>query len=123
MNFNTVIWMSNGFYLWFSIILSIIFLIALIGPRFDYWRLESNELYHKKGFGITSERYPTRNLRVYKKILDVFEFFLLKAGSISMIIDKKEVVHLNTILNINTKSKKIEHILNEFKIEINQLDT
>jgi hypothetical protein len=101
-----------------TIILVIILLITLIAPRFDYWRLERNELYHRKGVFVTAERYPTKRLQIQKKIPDILEFLTLGAGSITLIIDESRIEHLDTILRINKKSERIDGLLSHLEVEL-----
>ena len=57
---------------------------------------------------------------IKKKIPDLIEFILLRAGSITLIIGGNEVAHLSTILNINKKSNKIDKLLSEMSVEIDK---
>jgi hypothetical protein len=109
--------MSNQFYLSSTITLAFIILMAFIAPRFDYWKLERNEVIHKKGIFISATRYPTKGLRLKKEIPDIFEFFLLRSGSIQLFLGNQEVVYLDTILNINKKSKQIDYLLSYIEVE------
>lgn len=117
-NFEFNIGMTYQFYMVMTIIFTLSLALALIGTRFDYWRVERNEIYHKKGVFIQAERYPTQGLRIKKSIPDVLEFFLLKAGSITLILGKDEITNLNTIININKKAKQIDALLSEIEVEI-----
>ena len=67
--------MNYQFYLSTVVALAFIFLIAWIATRFDYWKLERNEVIHKKGIFVSAVRYPTKSLRIKKEIPDIFEFF------------------------------------------------
>ncbi len=120
--FESNITMSTEFYLFMFFIFLIIIIFAIIAARFDYWKLERNEIYHKRGLVVTAERYPTKNLRIKKRIPDLFEFLLLKAGSITLIFQRTEVFNLNTVLNINKKSNQIDTLLSYIEVEVDELD-
>jgi len=110
--------MNEDFYLVMTFVLGIILLITLITPRFNYWKLERNELYHKKGIFVEADRYSTRGLRYKKKIPDIFEFLILGAGSITFLLGKDNSEYLNTIPRINKKAKKIDSLLSDLEVEI-----
>ncbi|MFX1575274.1 MAG: hypothetical protein ACFFB0_21270 [Promethearchaeota archaeon] len=110
--------MNEDFYLVMTFVLGIVLLITLITPLFNYWKLERNELYHKKGIFVEADRYSTRGLRYQKKIPDILEFFILGAGSITFILGKDNSEHLNTVPRINRKAKKIDFLLSELEVEV-----
>ena len=59
------------FYMIMMIILGLVLILVLISSRFDYYKIERNEVYHKKGiFSMTTERFPTKGLRIKKQIPD-----------------------------------------------------
>jgi len=110
--------MNEDFYMVMTLILGIVLLITIITPRFNYWKLERNELYHKRGIFVEADRYPTKSLKYKKLIPDILEFFLLGAGSITFIIDKSDTEHLSTILRINNKAKRIDSLLSQIEVEV-----
>ncbi|MBY9006483.1 MAG: hypothetical protein KGD63_06970 [Candidatus Lokiarchaeota archaeon] len=112
--------LSTEFYLSIAVILAFILIIAFLNTRLNYWILERNEIYHKKGLFSDSERYPIYNLRIRKSIPDVFEFLFLRAGLIELIPGAKgEIIHLPTILNVNKKAKKIDELLSHLSVGVN----
>jgi len=110
--------MSKNFYMVMTIILGIILLVTLIIPLFNYWKLERNEITHRKGIFVEADRYPTKSLRYKKKIPDVIEFFLMGAGSITLFLGRNDTEHLKTILAINNKARRIDSLLSEFEVEV-----
>jgi magnesium-transporting ATPase (P-type) len=110
--------MTAEFYFVMTTILVVTLLLVFVGTRFDYWRMERNEIYHKKGIFVTADRYPTKGLRVKKTIPDVVEFFILRAGSLTLLFGNDDTFHLDTILNINKKSKMIDSLLSDIEVEI-----
>ncbi len=110
------------FYLLVTLILAIILGLVILGNYFDYWKIERNEIYHKKGIFASAERFPTANLRIRKEIPDVFEYFILRAGSLTLIPGKGDTIHLNTVLNINKKVEEIDRLLSYISVEPDELD-
>ncbi|MFX1259016.1 MAG: hypothetical protein ACFFAN_14250 [Promethearchaeota archaeon] len=107
------------FYLIMTIILGIILGLVILSSRFDYYKIERNEIFHKKGIYSTSiERFPVRGLRIKKEIPDIFEYLMFRAGSLTLIFSKGEVVHLNTVLNIKKKVEQIDFLLSSLHIMI-----
>lgn len=114
--------LTTEFYLVVSIIMAIILGLVVVGSRFDYWKIERNEIYHKAGLFSSAERLPTKSLRIKKEIPDVFEFFILRAGSITLMPGHGDVIHLPTVLNINKKQDQIDYLLSHVSIESDELD-
>jgi len=114
--------LTAEFYLVVTIIMAFILGLIVLSSRFDYWKIERNEIYHKKGIFSSAERMPTKSLRILKEIPDVFEFFILRAGSITLMPGHGDVIHLPTVLNINKKQKQIDFLLSHVSIEPDELD-
>lgn len=106
------------FYMIMTIILGLILGLIFITTRFDYYKIERNEVYHKKGiFSLSTERFPVRGLRIKKEIPDLFEYMMLKAGTISMIW-KNKIVILNTVLNVKKKIEQIDDLLSHLQVAV-----
>jgi len=114
--------LTAEFYLVITIMMALILGLVVLGARFDYWKIERNEMYHKSGIFSSAERVPTKSLRIKKEIPDVFEFFILRAGSITLLPGHGDVIHLPTVLNINKKQKQIDYLLSHVSIEPDELD-
>ncbi len=114
--------LTAEFYFVITIIMAIILGLVVLGSRFDYWKIERNEIYHKAGIFSSAERLPTKSLRIKKEITDVFEFFILRAGSITLMPGHGDVIHLPTVLNINKKQNQIDYLLSHISIEPDELD-
>lgn len=110
------------FYLTITLILVVVLGLVVLGSRFDYWKIERNEIYHKAGIFSSAERVPTKSLRLKKEIPDVFEFFVLRAGSITLMPGHGDVIPLNTVLNINKKQRQIDWLLSHISMEPDELD-
>ncbi|HEC37108.1 hypothetical protein LCGC14_1518560 [marine sediment metagenome] len=115
--------LSPQFYLVMALILFFILGIVIISTRFDYFKIERNEIIHKKGIFSSAERFPVKSLRFKKEIPDVFEFFLLRAGSLTIMPGKAdEVMILNTVLNINKVEKHLDWLLSHVSVEPDEID-
>ncbi len=114
--------LTDKFYLVITLMMAFILGLVVLGSRFDYWKIERNEIYHKTGIFSSAERMPTKSLRILKEIPDVFEFFILRAGSITLMPGHGDVIPLNTVLNINKKQKQIDYLLSHVSIEPDELD-
>ena len=114
--------LTAQFYLVVTIIMGLILGLVILTSRFDYWKIERNEIYHKTGIFASAERMPTKSLRIKKEIPDVFEFFILRAGSITLLPGHGDVIPLPTVLNINKKQKQIDYLLSHVSIEPDELD-
>ena len=114
--------LTAEFYLVVTLIMALILGLVVLGSRFDYWKIERNEIYHKSGIFSSAERIPTKSLRILKEIPDVFEFFILRAGSITLMPGHGDVIPLPTVLNINKKQKQIDYLLSHVSIEPDELD-
>jgi len=111
------------FYLVMSVILVFILALVVISTRFDYYKVERNEIYHKKGIFSSAERFPVKSLRFKKEIPDVFEFFMLRAGKLTIMPGKAdEVMILNTVLNINKVEKQLDWLLSHVSVEPDEID-
>ncbi|MFX0165061.1 MAG: hypothetical protein ACFE9V_07040 [Candidatus Hodarchaeota archaeon] len=115
---NFRIGLSAEFYMIMAIILGLILGLVIVSSRFDYYRIERNEVIHKTGFFSTSlERFPVRGLRIKKEIPDLFEYLLFKAGTITLMFPKdNKIVHLNTVLNVKKKAERIDLLLSSLQI-------
>lgn len=114
--------LPTHFYLLMTIIFGVILACVLIEAHYDYYKIERNEIYHKNGIFTSAERLPTESLRIKKDITDVFEFFALRAGSITLIPSKGDSIQLSTVPNVNKKSKQLDFLLSHIAVEPDELD-
>jgi len=112
------------FYMLMTIILALILGIVIISTRFEYFKIERNEIIHKAGIFSSAERFPVKSLRFKKEIPDVFEFFMLRAGKLTIMPGKAdEVMILNTVLNINKKEEQLDWLLSHVSVEPDEIDS
>jgi hypothetical protein len=111
------------FYMLMAIILAFILGIVVIGSRFDYYKIERNEIIHKSGIFSSAERFPVKSLRFRKEIPDVFEYFMLRAGRFTIMPGKAdEVMILPTVLNIKKKEEQLDWLLSHVSVEPDEVD-
>ena len=111
------------FYMVMTIILVFILGIVVISTRFEYYKIERNEIIHKTGVFAAAERFPVKSLRFKKEIPDVFEFFMLRAGKFTIMPGKAdEVMILPTVLNINKKAEQLDWLLSHVSVEPDEVD-
>ncbi|MFX1363352.1 MAG: hypothetical protein ACFFCE_19015 [Promethearchaeota archaeon] len=112
------------FYMTMSLILLFILGIVVISTRFEYYKIERNEIFHKTGIFSSAERFPVKSLRFKKEIPDVFEFFMLRAGKLTIMPGKAdEVMILNTVLNINKRERQLDWLLSHVSVEPDEIDS
>ena len=111
------------FYMLMALILAFILGIVVISARFEYYKIERNEIIHKAGIFSSAERFPVKSLRFKKEIPDVFEFFMLRAGRFTIMPGKAdEVMMLPTVLNINKKEEQLDWLLSHVSVEPDEID-
>jgi len=111
------------FYMLMTLILGFILGIIFISTRFDYYKIERNEIIHKNGIFSSAERFPVKSLRFKKEIPDVFEFFMLRAGRLTIMPGKAdEVMILPTVLNINKREEQLDWLLSHVSVEPDEID-
>ena len=122
-NFSINIALPFQFYMLMSLILAFILGIVVLSTRFEYYKIERNEIIHKAGIFSSAERFPAKSLRFKKEIPDVFEFFMLRAGKMVIMPGKAdEVMILNTVLNINKKEDHLDWLLSHVSVEPDEID-
>ncbi len=111
------------FYMVMTLILAFILGIVVLSTRFEYFKIERNEIIHKKGIFSSAERFPVKSLRFKKEIPDVFEFFMLRAGKFTIMPGQAdEVMILPTVLNVNKKERQLDWLLSHVSVEPDEID-
>ncbi|MFX1377057.1 MAG: hypothetical protein ACFFA0_14725 [Promethearchaeota archaeon] len=122
-DFSVYLGLPYQFYMLMTIILLFILGIVVISTRFEYYKVERNEIIHKAGIFSSAERFPVKSLRFRKEIPDVFEFFMLRAGKLTIMPGKAdEVMILDTVLSINKKEKQLDWLLSHVSVEPDEID-
>lgn len=108
------------FYFCFATVLALIYVAVLINIRFDYWEVRPNELLHHHGFLSNLERFSAPNLRITKEINDVFEYMLLRSGSLILQPTNERAIVLDNVLFIDRKETRITQMLGALQVQIRE---
>lgn len=107
-------------YLFFAGLFGFLLLLSFIQSRLDYWEVHGNELLHVTGFVGNVERFPAPNLRFRKELPDVFEYTLLRAGTLVLEPVAGERHPLPNVININSIERRIEQLLSTIDVTLEQ---
>lgn len=101
---------SARFYFLIAGVIALMIFIAVIHQRcFDRWIIEPTRLTHVKGIMKEYTEYPVIDLQVDKKIDDVFELLLLRAGTLVFRPNVNTApIYLENVPCINSLEKKIK---------------
>ena len=114
---NINIGLTAEFYMIMMIVIGLILGLVILNSRFNYYRIERNEIIHKKGiFSTNVERYPVRGIRIKQSVPDLFEYLMFRAGSLTLIFAKGDIVHLNTVINVKKKAEQIDYLLSSLHV-------
>ncbi len=96
------------------------FLLALsvISSRLDYWEVHGSEILHVTGVVGNVERFPAPNLRFRKELPDVFEYALLRSGTLVLEPVSGEKHRLTHVLLINGVERKVEALLSTIDVTL-----
>jgi len=109
---------TSQFYIMMTGIFLFFFLVAIINSLFNYYSIERNELYHRIGIFARAERYAISNVSFDKEIPDIFEYFMLGAGSLTFYPeDGRRLVKLNTVIRINKKEQRLNYLLSKISVD------
>ena len=103
---------NSAFYFVLSFILAFNLFIAWIITRFNYWKVEHNEIIIHKGFMQEQERHPTAQARFKLQIEDIVEYGILGSGTLVFYFGDDSTEHeLPTVLFVHRKAKKLDELL------------
>lgn len=104
--------MDKTFYWMMTVTFSVIFLLAWLGSRLDYWEIEPNEIVHRYGLFRRMKRFSTESLRWDKVIPDVMERIMLGTGTIILTTPyEKHPIVIEHVLRIGRVDEQIARIL------------
>ena len=110
---------NAAFYWTFSGILATMFLFVWIARRFDYWEVRPNELLHHHGLLSNLKRYSAPHLKIEKEINDVFEFALLRSGTLILHPkDEPRAIVLENVPGISRKEAQITKMLSALQVSV-----
>lgn len=102
---------SPTFFLLYSLILLLIYIVLFIKTQFVYWEFTSNRIIHHRGIFEREESFSAQNSRVITETTDVFERLLFRAGTIYVIDDQGKVHKIENVYNAANKDDEIQDIL------------
>ena len=110
---------NASFYWTFSISLGLVTLGAMMVARFDCWEARPNELLHHQGLWSDLDRFSAPGVRIDKEITDVFEYFLLQSGRITLHISgERRAVVLDNVPFISRKEKALTQLLGTLQVDV-----
>jgi len=112
------IYLDEGAYLWFSILLSAMWAIVVFGfDRISYWQVEPGQLTRESLCGSGSKSYNTQGMMLEKHQDDVFRHWLLGIGSGDMQIRTsgatREQIDIPNVLFVGSKVAAIQRLIAE----------
>jgi membrane protein YdbS with pleckstrin-like domain len=106
------VWANAAFYFTFAFVLLFNLAIAWIITRFNYWKVENNEIIINEGFMHEQERHPTAQARFKLVIEDIVEYGLMGSGKLVFYFSDNNTQHeLTTVLRVHRKAKALDEIL------------
>ncbi len=103
---------NAAFYFVFSLILLFNLLIAWVITRFNYWKVEHNEIIIHRGFMQEQERHPTAQARFKLVIDDIVEYGILGTGTLIFYFGDDDTEHeLSTVLFVHKKARRLDDLL------------
>lgn len=103
---------NSAFYFMLCLVLWFNFAIAWVITRFNYWKVEHNEIIIHKGFMQEQERHPTAQARFKLVIDDIVEYAILGSGKLVFYFGDDATEHeLPNILLVHRKAKKLDELL------------
>ena len=110
---------SGAFYWCVTGVLAVLFLTVFINRRFDYWEVRPNELLHHHGVLSNLKRYSAPNLQIEKEIDDVFEYALLRSGTLILHPrNEPRSIVLENVPNITRKEAEITRMLSALQVSV-----
>lgn len=91
---------------------------AFLEARFNYWKVEKNEIYYKSGILANIQRFPIANLRYDKEIYDIFQFIALRSGKFTLFPEAGKAIVLDNVLNVNKKAKQLDKLLSQIRVKV-----
>lgn len=115
--FSVRVFANSAFYFTFAVVLLFNLAIAWVITRFNYWRVEHNEIIIHRGFMHEQERHPTAHARFKLVIEDIVEYGLLGCGTLVFTFSDDQTTHeLRTVLFAHSKAKKLDELLGRIAV-------
>lgn len=107
-------------YLAVAFTLLVIIGIVIVSVRYTFWEIRANEVIHYQGFWADVDRYPAPGLKFKKQIPDVFEYALLRAGTIVLQPQVGEKQVIENVPGVNGVEERLERLLGAVQVRIQQ---
>jgi hypothetical protein len=115
--FSIRVWANSAFYSLFSIVLIINLVIAWVITRFNYWKVEHNEIIIHRGFMHEQERHPTAQARFTLVVDDIVEYAILGAGKLVFTFADDSTKHeLTTVPFAHSQARKLDLLLGRLAV-------
>jgi len=112
---------NHQFYFFIFLTFTLVYLFVFLQTRFNYWVVRRNELLHKHGFLGDVKRYHAQDVKFHKEIPDIFEYILLRSGSIVLHPkDEDRAIVLQNIIGIQRKEAEMKEILESYAVRIDK---
>jgi hypothetical protein len=103
---------NSAFYFMLCVVLWFNFAIAWVITRFNYWKIEHNEIIIHRGFLQEQERHPTAQARFTLVIDDIVEYAIMGSGKLVFYFGDDDSEHeLSTVLFAHRKAKRLDYLL------------
>lgn len=113
--------MHPNFYAMMAAMLAVLFVMAFVTTRFNYWVLSPNQLTHKHGILGDERHYATINMAVEKEIPDVFEFLLFGSGRLifkpGVGADANKSLVVDNVFRVNHVETKVREFMRFIKVD------
>jgi hypothetical protein len=111
------VYMNTGFYLFFSTLLLIVWLLAVFGfDRLSFWRIHPGQMTFEQMIGGSQKSYDTRGLQFEKQNKDLFRHVILGlgAGDLKILTSgaHKEEFIVPNVLFVDKKVDQIQRLIN-----------
>lgn len=111
------VWANAAFYFMFSLVLLLNLAVAWLITRFNFWKVENNEIIIHEGFMHEQERHPTAQARFRLVVEDIVEYGLLGSGKLVFYFgDSNSERELRTVLFVHRKAKALDELLGRVAI-------
>ena len=111
------LFMNATFYWVWAVGLVILFILAFLRTRFDYWEVKNNELLHHHGLLGDVERWPAPNMRISKEISDVVEYVLCRSGRLVLVpASENRAIVLRNVPGINRIETRMLELLSQLRV-------
>ncbi len=112
------IFLDEGAYLWFSVLLSVMWAIVVFGfDRTSYWQVEPGQLTKASLFGSGSKSFNTQGMSLEKHQDNLFRHWLLGLGSGDMQIRTsgatREQIDISNVLFVGSKVAAMQRLIAE----------